>query len=118
MLISLLGLLLRFRERFCSLVGDIHKMYHIIRISELDQHTHRFLWRDMNVNIEPATYVMQSVSFGDRPASAISASALQKTAQMAKEVYPEAASVILSNTKTRHGVPRHAIDLSFKNADV
>ena len=73
-------------------------MYDTIKISELDQQTHRFLWRDMNLNVEPNTRVMTSVSFGDRPASSISAVALRRTAELNKEKYSEAAEVIISNT--------------------
>ena len=68
MLINLLGLMLRFREGIYPFVGDIKKMYHSIELSNLDQHIHRFLWRDLNLSIEPKTFVMTSVSFGDRPA--------------------------------------------------
>ena len=41
---NLLGILLRFREEKIAIVGDIKKMYHSVKISILDQHTHRFLW--------------------------------------------------------------------------
>ena len=98
MLINLLGLMLRFRERTHPFVGDIKKMYHSIKLSNLDQHTHRFLWRDWNSSIEPKTFVMTSVSFGDRPAAAISAVALKKTAEMNAERYPLASNIILTNT--------------------
>ena len=51
-------------------------MHHAVKITELDQHTHRFLWRDMNQKIEPDVNVMTSVSFGDRPAGNIAIMAL------------------------------------------
>ena len=54
-------------------------MYHAVKITELDQHTHRFLWRDMNHKIEPDVYVMASVPFGDRPVGNIAIVALRKT---------------------------------------
>ena len=98
MLINLLGLLLRFREGLYTLVEDIRKMYHSIELSLMDQHTHRFLWRDMNMEIEPDTFVMTRVSFEDRPAAAISAIALRKTAEMGMDKFPEAANIVLSNT--------------------
>ena len=85
---NLLGILLRFREGPVAMPGDIRKMYHSIKIGILDQHTHRFLWRD-NPNIKP-NYVMASVSFGDRPAGNISITALRKTAEMGKHNYQEA----------------------------
>ena len=62
--------------------GDIKRLYHSIRISKLDQHTHRFLWRNLNTQCKPDTYVMLVVSFGDKPAGAMSALCVCKTAFM------------------------------------
>lgn len=42
---NLLKILIRFRENKIAFTGDIAKMYHTIRLSIVDQHTHRFLWR-------------------------------------------------------------------------
>ena len=95
---NLLSVLLRFREDHCAIVGDIRRMYHTIKLSLLDQHTHRFLWRDFDTTKPPGTCAMTSVCFGDTPASAIPSLALRKTAEMEKEHYPEAAATIISNT--------------------
>ena len=95
---SLLGILIRFREGKVAITGDIKKMYHSVRIAELDQHTHRFLWRNMKLDREPDTYVMTAVCFGDKPAGNIAITALRKTAEMGSDAYPEAAEVILRNT--------------------
>lgn len=95
---NMLGILLRFREGPVAFVGDIRKMYHAVKISIIDQHTHRFLWHDMPTNCEPSTYVMTSVSFGDKPAGNIATVALRKTAEMQKEDFPIASDVILNNT--------------------
>ena len=73
-------------------------MYHAVKISLLDQHTHRFLWRDFNTIKPPETYVMTSVSFGDRPAGNIATVALRKTAKMREMEYPKATRTILNNT--------------------
>ena len=98
MLINLLGLLLRFREGLYVLVGGIHKMCHTVKLSMIDQHTHRFFWQDLDLSSDPATFVMTSVSFGDRPAAAMATLALKKTAEMNMKRYPRAATIILSNT--------------------
>ena len=95
---NLLGVLLRFREGEVAATGDIRKMYHAIKITHIDQHTHRFPWRGMNLSIEQEIYALSSVSFGDRPAGNIAMIALWKTAQMGKEKYPDASNVILKNT--------------------
>ena len=55
---NLLGILIRFREEKVAFAGDIKKMYHSIMISELDQHTHRFLWRNLEIGRVPDTYTV------------------------------------------------------------
>ena len=95
---NILGVLLRFREYEVAFIGDIKKMYHTVATNVLDQHTHRFLWRDMETTKEPDIYVIQRVSFGDKPSGAIATVALRKTAEMGKDQFPEASQVILNNT--------------------
>ena len=95
---NILAVLIRFREQRVAFIGDIKKMYHTVGTEELDQHTHRFLWRDMEKMREPDTYVIQRVSFGDKPSGAITTVALRKTAEMGKEHFPEAAQIILNST--------------------
>lgn len=52
----------------------------------------------MNVFGEPDTYVIQRVSFGDKPFATIVTVAIRKTSQMGKEVYPEACKIIMEST--------------------
>ena len=95
---DLFGILLRFRENHAAIVGDISKMYHRIRISEPDQHVHRFLWRNFDTTREPDTYVMNVLSFGDKPAPAMALTALRKSAESGKDDYPEASDNIKRNS--------------------
>ena len=95
---SLLGILIRLRENEVAFMGDIKKMYHSVKTTPVEQHTHRFLWRDMNVCGEPDTYVSQGVPFGDKPSATIATVALRKTAQMGEELFPEAAKIVMENT--------------------
>ena len=95
---NILVVLLRFREYEVAFIGDIKKMYHTVATNVLDQHTYRFLWRDMETTQEPDIYVIQRVSFGDKPSGAIATVALRKTAEMGKDQFPEASQVILINT--------------------
>ena len=81
-----------------AFIGDIKKMYHTMKMTELDHHTHRILWRDMDSTIEPDTYIMLRVSFGDKPSATIATVSLRKTAEMSREKYPEAADIIQRNT--------------------
>ena len=93
---SLLGVLLRFRENEVALIGDVKKMYHSVKTTPVGHHTHRFVWRDMNKWKEPDTYVIQRVSFGERPSGTIATIALRKTAEMGPDRYPQA--IIRDNT--------------------
>ena len=95
---GIFGVVLRFREKEVAVLGDISKMYHRILIPEKDQHVHRFLWRDMETDREPDTYVNTVLTFGDKPAPAMAQIALRKTAQENKAGYPEAAEVLTNNT--------------------
>ena len=72
-------------------------MYHTVKISYLDQHTHRFLWRDFKCDRKPDIYAMNVVSFGDKPAGAITMVALRETALLCKERYPVASQTLLEN---------------------
>ena len=84
---NMLGILLRFREGTIAFAGDIKKMYHSVHLSEVDQHMHRFLWRNLDINRAMDTYIMTRVSFGDKPAGTIAAVAFQKTAKKYKDKY-------------------------------
>ena len=88
---SLFGVVLRFREREVAISGDISKMYHRVRIPLKDQHVHRYLWRDLEKERDPETYVKTVLTFEDKPAPAIAQIALQKTAEENQELYPEVA---------------------------
>ena len=52
----------------------------------------------METTREPDTYVIQRVSFGNKPSGAIATVALRKTAEMGEDQFPEATRVILNNT--------------------
>ena len=94
----LLGILLRFRQGKVAFVGDISKMFHSIEIPVEDQMTHLFLWRGLDTKKEPETYAITAVNMGDRPSATIAQIALRKTAEAAKEDFPEAAEIILQNS--------------------
>ena len=95
---NLLGVLLRFREEEVPIVGDISKMYHAVGLSEQDQHTHRFLWREFDTSRAPDIYVMSAVSFGDKPAGNVATAALRKSAQLFSKKYPDAVEMIVRNS--------------------
>ena len=73
-------------------------MYNTIKLSLLDQNIHKFLWRILDQIKPPDHYQPSAVPFGDNSSSTISLVALQKTAELEKKKYPDAAEVILKNT--------------------
>ena len=91
---TILGILLRWREEAVPLVGDISKMFHAVKIEEVEQHCHRFSWRDMDTERAPEIYVIQRVSMGDKPAPAIATEALFMTADLYSDSHPRAARFI------------------------
>nr|XP_058940528.1 uncharacterized protein LOC131768833 [Pocillopora verrucosa] len=95
---SLIGILIRFRENEIAFIGDVRKMYHTVYTKELDQHTHRFLWRNMDTTRQPDTYVIQRVSFGDKPSGGIATVVMRKTAEFGHQEFPEATKTIINNS--------------------
>ena len=94
---NLFGVVMRFRENPHAICGDIAKMYHMISIPLEDQHVHRFLWRNFEVNREPDQFVKTVLTFGDRPAPTMAITAMRKTANMHRETSPKAVESITKN---------------------
>ena len=69
-------------------------MYHSIHTTELEKHLRRVLWRDMQTNKTPKTYGIATVTFGDKPAAAISSVAMRETAEIFEHTSNEAAEKI------------------------
>lgn len=80
---NLCGILFRFRQ---------------VKLEELEQHKHRFVWRDMDIMREPDHYVLTSVTFGDRCSGAIATLAMRKTAEMQESKFPRVNETISRNS--------------------
>ena len=80
MLLSLPGVLLRFREERVALVGDIEQMYHQVRVIAEDQASLSFLWREMHQEKPPDTYTMLVTIFGAKCSPASANYVLRRTA--------------------------------------
>ena len=90
-------MILRFRENKVALTADISKMYLRVLIPLEGQHVHRFLWRNLEIDSPPDTYVMKVLTFGDKPAPAMAQVALRKTAEGECE-NPRAAQAVKDNS--------------------
>ena len=70
----------------------------MIAIPLSDQHVHRFLWRNMQLDRKPDVYVKTVLTFGDRSFPTKATVAMHKTAEMQEESKPKAAEAIKKNT--------------------
>ena len=93
---SLIGVLLRFRQRPFPISADIKAMYHQVRVAEEDQPALRFLWRGADRQKPPDTYQMQVHVFGAASSSCAVNFALQKCAADNEMEFPEAAAAVRS----------------------
>lgn len=57
-------------------------MYLQIRLPEEDTQVHRYLWRNLDQSKSPTMYVLQRVTFGDKPSPEMASFVMLK---MAKE---------------------------------
>ena len=92
---TLFGSLLRMREYPILMIGDIRKMYNTIRLEMMEQHMHRFLWRECDSNRKPDVYVITRVNLGDKPSGTIAITAKNNTAHLFSHICPEAAQVLI-----------------------
>ena len=95
---DMFGILLRFREHKYAVAGDMKKMYTMIHTTHKEKFLRKLLWRFMNVDQDFKTYGLDRVMFGDRPAAAVTAVAIRETAEVHKDVNPEAAEKIVKDT--------------------
>ena len=95
---NLFNVLIRFRRDLVGIAGDISKMYHSVKLEQKEQHVHRFLWRDMEVDKPPEHYALTTVTFGDRPSSVLATVAMQFTARMQQSEYPDVVEVVKRDT--------------------
>lgn len=86
-MVSLPGVLLRFREGAYGITGDIREMFHRASIRREDQMSQRFLWKDKGSN-KIEKYVLNVMSFNATcsPASAQSFQSERELVEVAEEV--------------------------------
>ena len=65
------------------------KFHNRVFLVEKDVHMQRFLWRDLELENEPKTYIVTVNNFGVKPANCIATLALHKSADIFSEKYPQ-----------------------------
>ncbi|XP_047482843.1 uncharacterized protein LOC125034852 [Penaeus chinensis] len=73
-------------------------MYHTDKLSTMDEHTHRLLWRDLDDKKPPDQYALTTVTFGDKPSGTIATLALRHTVEKFGKEYPDVQDMIINNT--------------------
>ena len=91
---NMYGIQLRSRTHKILLACDLHKFYHTVFTTSLEKNLRRFVWRNMNRDEEFKTYGFTRVTFGDKPAAAVCAAALQLTAETYSYIDEDAATKI------------------------
>ncbi|XP_061389849.1 uncharacterized protein LOC133325038 [Musca vetustissima] len=95
---SLVGVLIRFRERPFAICGDIREMYHQIKLKEDEQCFQQFLWRHGDSTKAIDVYVMQVLTFGASCSPSLANYVKNRNAERFVDKYPCAVNSILSNT--------------------
>ncbi|XP_046867524.1 uncharacterized protein LOC124460545 [Drosophila willistoni] len=97
-LASLVGVLIRFRERPVAVAGDISEMFHQERVRPEDQTAQKFLWRSGNSAKAAETYVMQVMTFGASCSPALANYIKNRNAKRFRKESPRAVAAICRNT--------------------
>uniref|UniRef100_A0A453YZM1 Endonuclease n=1 Tax=Anopheles gambiae TaxID=7165 RepID=A0A453YZM1_ANOGA len=96
-LISLPGVLFRFRMYGIAVCADVKEMFLQIRMRDEDKHAQRFLWREDPAD-DIATYFVDVVTFGSACSPATAQYVKNRNAKEHAEKYPRAVRGILTST--------------------
>ncbi|XP_053685942.1 uncharacterized protein LOC128735485 [Sabethes cyaneus] len=107
MLVSLVSVIVGFRQYRIAFGGDLREMYHQVKIRAEDKQVQRFLFRK-NSDQPPTTYVMDVATFGSTCSPSSAQFVKNKNAKEYAVQYPEAAEAIIN---------RHYVDDYFDSVD-
>ncbi|XP_058456905.1 uncharacterized protein LOC131434257 [Malaya genurostris] len=94
LLTSLPAVIQQFRERSVAFSADIREMYHQIRITEVDKHAQRFLFRS-HPSDPPEVYIMDVATFGAACSPASAQFIKNLNASQHADRFPSAAKAII-----------------------
>ncbi|XP_053691664.1 uncharacterized protein LOC128740164 [Sabethes cyaneus] len=96
LLVALVAVLLRFRQRNIAVVGDIREMFHQILIRNEDKQSQSFLYQPSE-ELPPQIYVMNVATFGATCSPSLAQFVKNKNASEFAERFPRAAKAIIEN---------------------
>jgi hypothetical protein len=94
LLVSIFGVLLRFRNNLVPVGADIEKMFHQVKVTNADQSAFRFFYRAPNSRLAPFNYQKTVHVYGAVSSPTTCIFALNKTADDNRNHFPEAAASI------------------------
>ena len=94
LLLSLQGILFRFREKPIALTADIQEMFLRVKIRAEDQPAQQFLWRGQDREKMPRRYKMTSMIFGAASSPLIAHSVRNHNAHLHANSHPRALTAI------------------------
>lgn len=98
LLMPLIGILMRFRQKRIGIKGDIQDMFLRIKLREEDTNAQRFLWRGKDRIGPPSEYVMNSLIFGSKSSPTSAIYVKNKNAEEHKSKMPKAAWAIQNSS--------------------
>lgn len=107
-LVSLPGVLLKFRQRRVGFTADIKDMFHRVKVRKEDAQSQRFLWRGMDRSRDPDILEMGVLIFGAACSPSCAQEAKNRNAEDYKEEFPAAHEAI---------VRRHYVDDYLDSCD-
>ncbi|XP_062557575.1 uncharacterized protein LOC134222446 [Armigeres subalbatus] len=96
-LVSLMGVLFRFRQYKVAVCADVKEMFLQIQMRAADKHSQRILWRE-DPNHDPDIFLVDVATFGSTCSPASAQFVKNKNAREHSERFPRAAEGILQGT--------------------
>ena len=95
---SLIGILIRWGVHSCAFHTDISKMFNRVRLDESHWRFQLDLWdEEPRCGVRPIWKVIKTLIYGVKPNGQLAEVAIRKTAELMREKYPEAYSVIMND---------------------
>lgn len=97
MIVSLLGVIMRFRLRKIAVTADIEEMFHRVKVIEQDQLCQLVLWRNCESSKPVEVYKMTRMTFGATCSPCSAHFIKDENAKKYSDIYPRAVEAIIRN---------------------